>query len=392
LDWLAKMVLEKLHEIAESGLEKGHYPIDLTQGFSTELPHLARLRDYARRLAFEADLCVIKGDYEGLLKAFRSMASIYKSLEHEPFLISQLVNFAITGIMCDHIDWIFSHCELPEDVLLKLNDIITMYYVPKEERSKLGLSYHTELLAFLDLLKKGNVVFVSSHISSDSITEKKFNSVGKSWFPITDIMYPAGLEAMLAVNLYSSLMEACTKVTREENVEVPEKQFIDLYFTRLFEDRNSTYLFKTAPPCWLYFMTMIVFPALQRTIEAELRHHVVVELIKTAIAVERFRQKNNRLPGNLEELVPDYLSEVPKDPWNKGEPIKYIKEENFGFKVYSIGMDREDDGGISRDPESGGVNIRKFDIPFSVPPLEIRRQPPVSKDISLLSICAKIEK
>jgi hypothetical protein len=56
-------------------------------------------------------------------------------------------------------------------------------------------------------------------------------------------------------------------------------------------------------------------------------------------------------------LVPEYLQQIPKDPVD-GKPIRYKKEGELSCKIYSIGLDRQDNGG-----ESDG---RKPDIALKV--------------------------
>jgi hypothetical protein len=54
------------------------------------------------------------------------------------------------------------------------------------------------------------------------------------------------------------------------------------------------------------------------------------------------------------------LAAIPSDPFD-GQPLRFHKLER-GFVVYSVGQDREDNGGQERKP--GGV--QKTDITFFV--------------------------
>ena len=66
-------------------------------------------------------------------------------------------------------------------------------------------------------------------------------------------------------------------------------------------------------------------------------------LARTAVAVERFRNRNGRLPETLKELVPTFLDEIPRDYYGDG-PVLYRKLD-VGYVVYSVGQDLTDDGG-----------------------------------------------
>ena len=62
-----------------------------------------------------------------------------------------------------------------------------------------------------------------------------------------------------------------------------------------------------------------------------------------ALAVERFQLENGRLPNDLRELVPGFLTSVPGDPFD-GAPLRY-KPLLKGYVVYSVGPDGHDDDG-----------------------------------------------
>lgn len=382
-----RKLTEELHKIAESGLEKGHYPIDLKKGFSMELPHLAMLRDFIWKLGLEAVLSAIDEDYDTMLRAFRTSASVYNSLENEPVYISQLVRIVMFGIMYGNMEWIFNHKELPECVLLELNDIIQNFAIPLEKRSLFNNALHYETLLLMDTTPMYyNEAFLHEVNDWTKILDYRHKrDIFRSWLPLIDAFYPIEIEQMVALNLYTVLRETANEVAREENIEIPAKQFLDSYSTRLLEPQRNNFLFISTPPYWFYYTLFVNYPGLSRCMDVKLRHIVFINLAQTAIAIERFRLKNNRLPDELQDLVPDYLPAVPRDPWRKGKLIKYIKGADFSYNIYSIGVDKEDDDGIDRDEEKGIGSIIEGDFIFSVLPLSVRQEPDVSTDASLLT-------
>ena len=66
--------------------------------------------------------------------------------------------------------------------------------------------------------------------------------------------------------------------------------------------------------------------------------HVVV---LTQFAIRRFAMDHGTLPLTLSDLMPNYLRDLPKDPYN-GEPLHYDAQRGV---LYSIGQDYKDDGG-----------------------------------------------
>ncbi len=96
-------------------------------------------------------------------------------------------------------------------------------------------------------------------------------------------------------------------------------------------------------------------------------------LVRTAIAglaAERFRLYRGRWPDSLEQLVPKYLSEIPRDPFAAG-PLKLRKLPD-GLFVYSVGFDGVDDGGKinakMRTKDGADTGFRLWDV-------SARRQP-----------------
>jgi len=80
-------------------------------------------------------------------------------------------------------------------------------------------------------------------------------------------------------------------------------------------------------------------------------------LLRTSVALERFRFVHGDWPDGLGELVPDYLDEVPLDPLD-GAPIRFDPKRTI---LYSIGRNLIDDGGIEV-PESDGSSSKDGDI------------------------------
>jgi hypothetical protein len=66
-----------------------------------------------------------------------------------------------------------------------------------------------------------------------------------------------------------------------------------------------------------------------------------VSAARTLLALKSYWQDNQKLPDSLAELVPDYLSEVPKDSFD-GQPIRYSKAKKI---IYSVGEDLKNEGG-----------------------------------------------
>lgn len=96
-----------------------------------------------------------------------------------------------------------------------------------------------------------------------------------------------------------------------------------------------------------FFAVFLIPKAVQMTYdnyEFPLFEQTVLNLARTALALERYQLAEGRYPDELEGLVPHYLLTVPEDPVN-GEPLRYRSEPPNAFVLYSVGMDTQDDNG-----------------------------------------------
>ncbi len=77
-----------------------------------------------------------------------------------------------------------------------------------------------------------------------------------------------------------------------------------------------------------------------RTAEAEATRRMTI----TAITLKRYQLKYGNYPSSLGDLVPQFVSSIPRDPID-GKPLRYRRMTDGTFILYSIGLNGKDDGG-----------------------------------------------
>lgn len=92
-----------------------------------------------------------------------------------------------------------------------------------------------------------------------------------------------------------------------------------------------------------FFRRMVVVPARQ-TQETKCRVESLLAGAKLAVACNRFQRKQGRWPAELPELVPEFLSAVPRDPFD-GAPFRFSAEKGL---VWSVGRNLTDEGGSTQ--------------------------------------------
>jgi hypothetical protein len=102
-------------------------------------------------------------------------------------------------------------------------------------------------------------------------------------------------------------------------------------------------------------------PAFTRTFELENRCLANCRVARTALALERYYLAQGQPAESIDVLVPEYLDDVPKDPFD-GQALRFRRLDQ-GFVVYSIGEDLSDDGGKELDKEERRKNR---DLPWDV--------------------------
>ena len=98
--------------------------------------------------------------------------------------------------------------------------------------------------------------------------------------------------------------------------------------------------------------------------KAEVKHKMVIaheRLLAAELALRCYESEQGRAPARLDELVTNYLSKVPPDPFS-AQPMIY-RAQSTNWLLYSVGPDAVDDGGR---PAGRGWPV-KGDILFDSP-------------------------
>ena len=101
----------------------------------------------------------------------------------------------------------------------------------------------------------------------------------------------------------------------------------------------------------LVLNAIVLFPALEADVGALMR----LQMTEVALALAGYRADHGSFPEDLEQLVPDYLDEVPEDLFSGGR-LQY-QSSGRDYLLYSVGRNREDDQGRTDDSQPSGDDI-----------------------------------
>jgi len=101
-------------------------------------------------------------------------------------------------------------------------------------------------------------------------------------------------------------------------------------------------------------------------IETAARGTAISRLAAVSIALERCRRANNKPPAKLDDLAPQFIKEIPLDPFT-GEPFHY-QTSDAGYVVYSLGGIKSPQ---NTDAETGALESLLFRWPARPKPAPV---------------------
>jgi hypothetical protein len=116
---------------------------------------------------------------------------------------------------------------------------------------------------------------------------------------------------------------------------------------------------------------MMLLPALEKVVAKSARMQTYADAARVACALERYRLANGQLPGTLEPLIPRFVDVIPNDVID-GKPLRYRRNSDGGYVLYSVGWNQTDDGGQAgwtseNKQETSGIDITKGDWVWLMP-------------------------
>ena len=327
-----QQALELLHKGAAA--EHFRYPVDFSAGFDILMPYLNQLKKGARLLNLEAVLHAENAESQLAADSVISSFGIARSLAKEPMLVSQLVRIACQALAVSALERIVNRTELVDDQLAEIAEHICN----AEDPSAMSRAYVGARCTALSVFKKPTSL--SAAVLGTDVPP----------VPVLELYKALGLADMDAV-AYIDHMDGYRKTTQlPPHLRQKAADAVDANIGEV---------------CRIRILLRIIMPALGRVTTVDLRNMAQLRTARAALAIQRYRLAEGKLPGALADLVPTYLDAVPKDPFD-GNDLRYKKLET-GFVVYSIGEDGSDDGGKERPPRrERGIEPANCDVTFTI--------------------------
>lgn len=91
-------------------------------------------------------------------------------------------------------------------------------------------------------------------------------------------------------------------------------------------------------------MSRVAIPNLRRIWVSTVSEQAQNHLLLVSLALQAYYKEHDSYPGSLSELIPDYLSQIPEDPFALSGSFRYLLQGSQ-YLLYSVGPDGKDDSG-----------------------------------------------
>lgn len=328
------------------------YKRDYTQGFNLLFPEFAETKSVAKLLASRTQYWIERKDYDRALKDIETQYVIANHLSQEVTIIGALVCIAINAIAHNSLDRFLYAVQDNQPMLAKTEAmLVRRQRVPSIRKSLSGEVVMGRI--GIQSLKSWAEFDYSGHGTGEPDGLQK----GLDRLTVQDPAFRRMFEAR-AMAMWREIFEKAPK---------DEQDWVG--FSKAFREVDAKI---QADNSVQNKLNQILFPvfdqASQAFAKADANHRVAL------LAVKLLRMPPTQRPANLSSF-----GKLAIDPMD-GKPMRYLRKGN-GFKVWSIGQDLKDNGGVK-----AGIGIA-YNMTDLVLGYKIGFPPPTSKAVmtSMLS-------
>lgn len=276
-------------------------------------PKYDKVRSCAQLLRLAAVRHACKGETEAVVGCIKDTLCLGESLRQEPTLMPYYMHTAINGLTLRTLEWALNLTAFTDPQLKDLDATLAV----AAGKTDLAHAMATERCFMIDAIRDPSLM-------------------GSQGLEVTIMRLP-GLRSQGLIDILD-YMGDCIAAAGLPRAERAAR------FNEIEARRQKL-------PKW-HVLAHVLAPALSRTSILDSRAQADMDMARIALAIERYRLAKGKLPGQLTDLVPTYLTEVPIDPFD-GQPIRYRLTEP-GYVVYSVGEDGEENGGKEKEQVGRG--------------------------------------
>ena len=312
---------------------------NVDEPFSAVFPHLSQLREFTRLLSAEAFWRKRKGDLNGAVDSCVAALRLTQRIGDEPFLIAFLAQGAIFSISMGTIQRVLKDADPPSQAYQALLRELQAWDIDRDFVRALQME-RVFVIWFCDWIREK----ASRREINDLINEHGDRTELSVWLK--------GKANLIAQNELMGLRHYRQAIAFARKGVPYDWAQIDRWekaWEQVTNKGRTIFDLGTHKVTWHpYALVALFIPTLSAVFQRVATFHALQRLGETAIALRLYRKERGRYPETLQELVPKYLPSVPIDPFD-GKPLRY-RREGAGFRLWSIGENMKDDGGVEGKP------------------------------------------
>ncbi len=313
----ASPALEKMRE----GLAADYYLLPEIGDMTMDMGYLSGWRELARVLAAQAKWYESQGKYDEAMNNYLCTARLGRVVGSDGLLVHGLVGSQVTPIGLEG-----------------MNSSVHSYHDP-------------------ELLRNAVKTLKEIHENEaplSTIFEFDFRALDKN---IWSDHYEVGLQDYMQSPSYSNEIDAALGLVGYRinclrfrlNSGAYWDEFLQVVDLPLLEFERRCPVTPGDP------LSQILYPSSERGRTTFARKPAWLRGSILSLAVRLYRVEHGAYPVSLDALVPDYLEELLIDPFSS-KPFVYSKAGD-DFRLYSLGDDKDDDGGMPWQGENGDLII-----------------------------------
>jgi len=321
--------------------------------YMTLLPATQQYRSVARYLICRAMLRTGEQDFEGAWKDIYHCQRLSRMVARGSTLIDFLVGLAINNIATEATVTFIEHADPNAAALGRFRrDLASLPDMP-DPAAALDFTERLMIQDAIDMLEDHDYRILEGTQYEDPPTLLRLALLPVNWDLVrhqTQDMYTTIVHASRLADLQQrseTLLNIDARLARRRELST------DNVLQRVMEQPTLTAAFSSLVADQL---SGLFLPAVNAVDSARNRSNVRRQLGELLLAVEQFRQRTGRYPESLSQLAAAEPELTVIDPF-AAAPLTYEVRDN-GFTIYSIGVNRKDDGGKTYGEELNADDLR----------------------------------
>jgi hypothetical protein len=321
--------------------DRGRHELEIgSTVMDTRLAETQATRGVVRLLAADAKIRADDGDLDGALDSCRALLGAGRSIGDEPFLISQLVRFAIDRVAMDATRRVLGQGEPSDRALGRLQALISdefgqplLLHGSRGERAA--------LVEMIRRVRDGELPL--SALSSEPRPHSPFGIEGRIT-PWGQLMYDN--QMALALEWWNQAVDIASRPTAEH----PALWLVwQAEVDRVRRTRHGPFMAS---------LPVLATPAILSGSSAYSRCQAELGATIILLAAERHRRRSGTWPASIEQIDAEILPSPPFDPFS-GQPYRMEHRDGRLF-IYSIGPNRQDEHGAYDPKQSAKGRLDDF--------------------------------